>query len=76
MTRTHAIVSPMAKPPDKLREATTREGMRSVNVWLPHRVHQALALLRVNEGIAINEAVRLAVLDWLKHRRQPRGGTK
>jgi hypothetical protein len=60
--------------PRKLREAASREGMRATSVWLPERVHYALARIRLEEGIAINEAIREAVLEWLAQRKRWRRG--
>ncbi len=42
--------------------------MKSVNAWLPHKLHRALALARVEDGIAINAAIREAVTLWLARR--------
>jgi Arc/MetJ-type ribon-helix-helix transcriptional regulator len=52
----------------KLKEAETREGMRSVNVWIPEELHRALAQARVEDGIAISEAIRRAIRAWLARR--------
>ncbi len=57
----------------RLKEAETREGMRSVNVWLPETLHRALARARVEDGIAMSEAIRRAVRAWLA-RRGRKGG--
>ena len=69
MTGPNGIVSGMVDTPKRLREAKTRDGMRALTLWIPERMHRTLALLRVNEGIAINEAIRLAIAEWLKNRR-------
>lgn len=61
------------KPVRRLKEAETREGMRAVNAWLPERLHRALALARVQEGISINAAIREAVSMWLAKRPARRG---
>jgi hypothetical protein len=53
----------------RLKEAESREGMRSVNVWLPEDVHRALAQARVEDGIAMGEAIRRAVKAWLARRK-------
>jgi predicted HicB family RNase H-like nuclease len=63
--RPNAIVSDVAK---RLREAASRERMRTVNVWLPEELHRALALARVEDNIAMNEAIREAVKMWLARR--------
>ena len=63
--RDDAIVLPMSR----LREAKTRAGMRSLNIWLPEKVHRALAQARVDDSIAINQAVREGVELWLQRRR-------
>jgi len=55
-----------------LREAQSRAGWRAINVWLPPKVHRALALVRVNDGISTNEAVREAITQWLERRRASR----
>jgi hypothetical protein len=55
-----------------LREAKTRAGMKSVNAWLPEKLHKALAQARVDDGIAINQAIREAVELCLKHRKAER----
>ena len=66
--RVDDIVSIMAR----LSEAKTREGMRSVNVWLPEHLHRALAMARVTDNIAINQAVREGVELWLQRRKAER----
>ena len=58
--------------PRRLKEAETREGMRGLTVYLPERMHYALARLRLEEGISINEAIREAVRMWLAHRKRRR----
>lgn len=58
----------------RLREAATREGMVSVNVWMPEAMHRKLAMLRVTEGVAMGEAIREAVREWFKHRTARKGG--
>jgi metal-responsive CopG/Arc/MetJ family transcriptional regulator len=62
--------------PRRLREAATREGMVSVNVWLPEALHRRLARVRAEEGIATSEAIREAVRDWFKRRAAARKGGK
>ena len=57
----------------RLQEAASREGMRSVNVWLPETLHRALARARVEDGIAMSEAIRQAVKAWLAQRRRKGG---
>ena len=65
MRQSNAIVVDVGK---RLKEAETRERMRSVNVWLPDRLHRSLALARVQDNIAMNEAIREAVKLWLSRR--------
>jgi hypothetical protein len=65
VARHNAIVSGVGK---RLKEADTRERMRSVNVWLPENLHRSLALARVQDNIAMNEAIRQAVKLWLSRR--------
>jgi hypothetical protein len=55
-----------------LREAKSRAGWKSINVWLPPNLHRALALARVHDGIATNEAVREAIVIWLDRRKAAR----
>ena len=55
-----------------LKEAKTRAGMKSVNAWLPEKLHRALALARVEDGTAINQAIREAVELWLRRRKAER----
>ena len=59
--------------PRRLKEAASREGMRSVNVWLPEALHRALAHARVEDGIAMSEAIRQAVKAWLAQRSRKGG---
>jgi Arc/MetJ-type ribon-helix-helix transcriptional regulator len=54
------------------KEAKSRAGMVSMNVWLPAKLHKELALARVRDGIAANEAIREAVVLWLAHRKAER----
>jgi len=58
----------------RLEEARTREGMRALVVWLPEELHRALALTRVRDSIAMNEAMRQAVKLWLSRRAARRRG--
>ncbi len=67
-----STVSGMSGKPKQLREAKAREGMRTLTVALPEELHRALALLRIDERIAINEAIRLAVREWLTRRKAAR----
>ena len=53
----------------KLQEAESREGMRSVCVWMPEEMHKALARVRLEDGIATSEAIRRAVKAWLARRK-------
>lgn len=57
----------------RLKEATSREGMVSVNAWLPEELHRALLAAREEDRISLNEAVRRAVKSWLA-RRGRKGG--
>jgi Arc/MetJ-type ribon-helix-helix transcriptional regulator len=52
----------------RLKEAATRKGMRAVNAWIPEDLHRALMLARVEDGIAMSEAIRRAVKAWLARR--------
>lgn len=52
----------------RLKEAASREGMRSVNAWLPEELHRELMRARVEDGIAMSEAIRRAVKAWLAAR--------
>jgi hypothetical protein len=49
----------------RLKEAASRTGWVSVNVWFPPDMHKALAQLRVDKGVAAGEAIRRAVRAWL-----------
>ena len=60
----------------RLKEAKTRVGMRSLNVWLPESVHRALALIRVEDEVSTNEIIRAAVRAWLSRRNAARKLTK
>lgn len=57
----------------RLREAESRAGMRPLGVWVPNEMHKALVRLRAEEGIAVGEAVRLALAAWLARRRKKGG---
>jgi len=57
----------------RLQEAGSREGMVSVNAWIPEDMHRALVRLRADEGIAASEAIRRALGAWLG-RRKRKGG--
>jgi len=59
----------MRPPRGRLKEASTRKGMRSLTVALPEELHRALALARVEDGIAMNEAIREAVRAWIAQRK-------
>ena len=59
----------MGAPQRRLKEARTRKGMRSLTVALPENLHRALALARVEDGIAMNEAIREAVRAWIAQRK-------
>jgi len=68
-----AIVSPMSPTPRRrLQEAGSRKGMRSVNVWLPARLHRALSQARSVDRVSINHAIREAVELWLASRKPVR----
>lgn len=58
----------------RLKEAASRKGMRSVNVWIPEALHRALAQARVEDGFAMSEAIRRAVKAWLARRKAARKG--
>jgi len=60
----------MPRTRKKFTEAASRETMKPLNVWLPRGLHRALALVRVAEGIAMNEMVRQALQQWLARRRR------
>jgi Arc/MetJ-type ribon-helix-helix transcriptional regulator len=57
----------------RLQEAPSRKGMRAVNAWLPEDLHRALMMARVEDGIAMSEAIRRAVKSWLARRRRKGG---
>jgi predicted HicB family RNase H-like nuclease len=72
MPLTDNIVSTMTVRRQRLKEAESREGMRSFNVWLPVEMHQALAQARAEEGVSLNEAIREAVRAWITRRKAAR----
>ena len=57
----------------RLKEAETRKGMRAVNAWLPEDLHRALMQSRLEDNVAMSEAIRRAVSAYLA-RRKRRGG--
>jgi predicted HicB family RNase H-like nuclease len=67
--RANDIVTSMSVRRPRLKEAETREGMRSLNVWLPDELHRALVMVRAEEGLSTNEVIRAAVRAWLTHRK-------
>jgi len=69
---TDNIVSTMTVRRPRLKEAESREGMRSFNVWLPKEIHRALTQARAEEGVSLNEAIRLAVRAWITRRKAAR----
>jgi hypothetical protein len=66
----NAIVSAMSVRRRRLKEAESREGMRSMNVWLPDAMHRALTQARVEDGISANEVIRAAVRTWIVSRKR------
>lgn len=60
-------------PGARQRRADTREGMTVTTVALHDDVHRRLSIAACNERMAMTEAVRQAVEEWLARRGKRRG---
>ena len=58
----------MAKRSKRLPEAASREDMKQVAAYVPAEMHRRLVQLRVDENIAVGEAIRLALAAWFTSR--------
>jgi hypothetical protein len=64
----------MAKRFKRLQEAESREDMKQIAAYVPAEMHRRLVQLRVDENIAVGEAVRSALTAWFASRGRRKAG--